>query len=354
MHDDVPQGRRSLRRRSLLQGLAGAAAGAAALSACAGGDGPRRTDSVRIILGHGAAPGNPRSDGALAFQRLVAEQSGGEVEIQILGQESVGNDTEMMVSVAAGTLDMSINSQGPFSSYVPEAALIGLPFLFESSAHAYAVLDGALQDTIAARAEEVGFHVLNLWDNGMRDISNSVRSIASPEDVAGLKIRTPDDPMTIDIFGELGANPTPLAFGELYLALRQGAVDGQENPVVNIKSSSLQEVQSHLAVTGHKYEVNPFVMSTTRWKNLSEDIRQVIASAAQGAVEEQRRLMTEQTAAIYTEFEQVLEVTHPDRAEFREATAPVAERWQAEHPDFFDQITTAAEAIRAEHEEQPA
>ncbi|MFC0672743.1 TRAP transporter substrate-binding protein [Brachybacterium hainanense] len=354
MHDDVPLRRRTLRRRSLLQAGIGGVLGTGALAACAGGDGPRRTDSVRIILGHGAAPGNPRSDGALAFQKLVAEKSGGDVEIQILGQEAVGNDTEMMVSVAAGTLDMSINSQGPFSTYVPEAALVGLPFLFESSAHAYAVLDGDIQGELAAHAEEKGFHVLNFWDNGMRDITNSKHPIEVPGDVAGLKIRTPDDPMTIDIFGQLGANPTPMAFGELYLALRQGAVDGQENPVVNIKSSSLQEVQKHLAVTGHKYEMNPFVMSTTRWQNLDADVQQVISEAAAEAVDEQRRLMTEQTTEIYAEFEATLEVSHPDRTVFREATHPVYERWQAEFPDFFDQITAAADDVRADHEEESA
>src|SRR5699024_7171793 len=165
---------RTPRRRDLVRGPALAGLAGAGLSACAGGDGPRRTDSVRIILGHGAAPGNPRSEGALAFQRLVAEKSDGEVEVQILGQESVGSDSEMMVSVASGTLDMSINSQGPFSSYVPEASLIGLPFLFENAQHAYQVLDGEVQQSIAALSEEKGFHVLGFWDNGMRDITNSV------------------------------------------------------------------------------------------------------------------------------------------------------------------------------------
>ena len=342
-------GRRDLLRGAALAGLAGVG-----LSACAGGDGPRRTDSVRIILGHGAAPGNPRSEGALTFQRLMAEKSDGEVEIQILGQESVGSDTEMMVSVAAGTLDMSINSQGPFASYVPEAALIGLPFLFENSQHAYEVLDGDLQTSIAALSEEKGFHVLGFWDNGMRDITNSVRPIDVPEDLAGLKIRTPDDSMTIDIFNQLGANPTPMAFGELYLGLRQGAVDGQENPVVNIHSSSLHEVQSHLAVTGHKYEMNPFVMSSTRWENLDPDVRTLIEEASVEALEEQRNLMLEQSEEIYEEFEASLEVTHPDRAQFREATAPVYEQWQQEHPEFFDQITAAADDLRAEHEESAA
>ena len=160
--------------------------------------------------------------------------------------------------------------------------------------------------------------------------------------------------MTIDIFDQLGANPTPMAFGELYLGLRQGAVDGQENPVVNIHSSSLHEVQAHLAVTGHKYETNPFVMSTTRWEKLDDAVRTVIEEAAVEALAEQRRLMTEQTAEIYTEFEQSLQVTHPDRAVFREATAPVYDAWQQEHPDFFEQITAAADEIRAEHEESAA
>lgn len=338
-------------RRRVLHALAASAVGAATLGACAGGNGPRPTSSVRVILGHGAAPGNPRSEGALAFQRLVAEQSNGEIEIQILGQESVGSDAEMMVSVAAGTLDMTINSQGPFSSYVPEAALVGLPFLFESSAHAYEVLDGPIDSAIAEKADALGFHVLGFWDNGMRDITNSKRPIEVPDDVAGLKIRTPDDPMTIDIFRELRANPTPMAFGELYLGLRQGAVDGQENPVVNIKSSALYEVQSHLAVTGHKYEANPFVMSSQRWETMSSDIRAVIERAAAEARDEQRRLMNEQTVQIYEEFESLLQVTRPDRAVFRDATKGVYTRWEQKFPEFFSRLTSAADASRAQYVE---
>jgi tripartite ATP-independent transporter DctP family solute receptor len=338
-------------RRAVLKALA-AGCGAVALSGCAGGSGPRSTDSVRIILGHGAAPGNPRALGAIQFQELVREKSNGEVEIQILGQESVGSDTEMMVSTASGSLDMTINSQGPFSSYVPEAALIGLPFLFESSEHAHAVVDGEVQDYLRGRAEEKGFHVLGFWDNGMRDITNSKRPIRSPEDLRGMKIRVPDDQMTISIFSELGANPTPLAFGELYLALRQGAVDGQENPVVNIKSASLQEVQSHLAVIGHQYQVNPFVMSTQRWERMDSDIRTVIEDAAEEAKRTQRELMAEQTAAIYQEFESVLEYTRPDRDQFREATRPVFDAWQEKHPEFFAALTSAAESTRAEHGKQ--
>lgn len=231
-----------------------AAIGATALlaSACAGGGGARGGDTIRIILGHGAAPGNPRSNAALEFEKLVQERSGGKIDVQILGQEAVGSDTAMMVSVASGSLDMTVNSQGPFAAYVPEASLIGLPFLFENTQHAYSVVDGPVSQALEQRASEKGFQVLGFWSNGMRDVTNSKRPITTVQDVRGLKLRVPDDTMTIDIFSALGANPTPMAFGEVYLGLRTGAIDGQENPVTNIKSAKLQEVQQFLAVTGHK------------------------------------------------------------------------------------------------------
>lgn len=341
----------STKKTSLVKMVAIASISALALTACAGGGtsggSSGGSESVRIILGHGAAPGNPRSDAAIEFEKLVEEKSGGTVDIQIVGQESVGSDSEMMTSVAAGTLDMTINSQGPFSTVVPEAALIGLPFLFESSEHAYAIIDSDIMDEISTNAEAKGLHVLGYWDNGMRDITNSKRPINSPADLSGLKIRTPDDPMTISIFNALNANPTPMAFGELYLALRQGAVDGQENPVVNVKSSKLHEVQSHLAVTGHKYETNPFIISTSRWSKLSDDQKKAIEEAADEARDLQRTMVNEQTAAIYTEFESLLQVTRPDKDAFRTATAGVYEEWEAKYPEFFKTITEAADADRA-------
>ncbi|WP_022867771.1 TRAP transporter substrate-binding protein [Schaalia vaccimaxillae] len=341
-----------LRRKNVVSSVAAALTATLLLAGCAGGNGPRQTDSIRIILGHGAAPGNPRFLAAQKFEELVEEKSNGEIDIQILAQETVGSDSEMMVSVSAGTLDMSINSQGPFASYVPEAALIGLPFLFENSEHAYSVVDSKeIESYLAEQAEADGFHVLGFWDNGMRDISNNKREINTPEDVKGLKIRTPDDTMTISIFNQLGANPTPLAFGELYLALKTGAVDGQENPVVNIKSSQLQEVQKYLSSTGHKYESNPFVISTQRWARLSDEQKAIIQEAADEARDYQREQMTAQTDDIYAEFEDILTVSYPDKNAFREATAPVYDEWEAKYPEFYKIITEAADNARADYAE---
>lgn len=308
-------------------------------------------DTRRLLLSHGAEPGNPRSEAAEHFSRRVAEETDGRIEVQVFGQEALGSDSETMVSVASGTVDMSVNSQGPFSPVVPEVNLVGLPFLFENSEHAYEVIDGEAGDYLAEKAEERGYHVLAWWDNGTRDITNSSLPIEEPSDLQGLQIRNPDDPMTIDIFSALGASPTPMAFGELYLGLRQGAVDGQENPVVNIHSSSLHEVQDHLAVTAHKYELNPFVISTQTWATLSPEDQELLEEIAVEARDHQREQMGAQTEDIYTEYEDTLQVTHPDRDAFREETSEVYESWEQEHPEFYSLLIEAAEETRPEHEE---
>lgn len=139
-----------------------------------------------------------------------------------------------------------------------------------------------------------------------------------------------------------------MAFGEVYLGLRTGAIDGQENPVTNIKSAKLNEVQQYLAVTGHKYEVNPFVMSTARWERLTPAQQQIITDAAKRAREIQRNLMQEQTKTILAEFETQMQVTHPDREPFRQATQGVYAKWQERFPEFYSVITQAADANRAQ------
>ncbi|MFE9245108.1 TRAP transporter substrate-binding protein [Nocardiopsis sp. NPDC006938] len=302
----------------------------------------------RLLLGHGAAPGNPRSLAADEFASLVSETTDGRLRVQVFGAETFGSDSEMMVSVASGTLDITANSQGSFSVAVPEAGLFGLPFLFDSPEHAYAVIDGPVGDQIAALAEEKGYHVLAWWDNGIRHTTNSRRPVEAPEDLKGLRIRTPDDPMTVAIFDELGANPTPMDFGELYLGLRQGAVDGQENPLVNIAASRLNEVQTELALTGHKYEVTPFLISTQTWDSLEEQDRQVLTEAAASARDHQRELMAEQSEAILSEFEESLTVTEPDREALREATAGVYDTYEKRYPELVDELRRTAEQTSPE------
>lgn len=308
-----------------------------------GADDPGGGDEeVNLLLGHGADPGNPRSIAADAFAEDVEAATDGRITVQIQGSEQLGSDVEMLESVRTGTLDLTANSQGPMSDPVPEVALLGLPFLFETPEDAYEVLDGDVGDQLAELAEDEGMVVLAWWDNGIRHITNNERPIESPEDVAGLQIRTPEDPMTIDIFESLGANPTPIDFGELYLALQQGTVDGQENPLVNIWASDLHEVQDYLSLTAHKYEVTPFVMGVDAWEDLSEEDQQILRDAAEDARDLQRSEMASQSDEIEEDIAEHLEVNEADLDALRDATTDVYDEWREEFGDLVDDLEDAA------------
>lgn len=316
--------------------LSTAACGGGGDSAAGGGSG-----SPNLLLGHGADPGNPRSAAADAFaEQVSAAPECGTVQVQ--GAEQLGSDKEMLQSVRAGTLDITANSQGPLAGFVPEVALIGLPFLFDDAEQAYEVLDGEVGAELASLAEAQGFKVLAWWDNGIRQVTNNERPIETPEDLAGLKIRTPEDPMTVDIFSALNANPAPIAFGELYLALRQGTVDGQENPLANIASAKLNEVQDYLALTGHQYQATPFLMNLNTFNSLSAECQQVIQQAAEDARDSQRQQMQEQAAELLDTLGQDMQITKPDKDAFREATKSVYDKWGADYPELVERLTSAA------------
>lgn len=328
------------RRIPRVLAIATAAVLALTTAACGGGAGSAGGDNPRLLLfGHGADPGNPRSDAADAFaEQVSAAPECGDVQAQ--GAEQLGSDREMLQSVRAGTLHITANSQGPLAGFVPEVALIGLPFLFEDAEQAYEVLDGEVGAELASRAEAQRFKVLAWWDNGIRHVTNNQRPIETPEDLSGLKIRTPEDPMTVDIFSALNANPTPIAFGELYLALRQGTVDGQENPLTNIAAAKLNEVQDHLALTGHQYQATPLLMNLDTFNGLTPDCQRVIQQAAEDARDSQRAQMQEQMAELQETLGQEMEITEVDKAAFREATRSVYDKWSADHPELVESLTT--------------
>lgn len=300
-------------------------------------------ESRNLILGHGAAPGNPRTLAADMFAKSVAEGSKGQLTIQIQGSEQLGSDVEMLQSAKLGTLDITANSQGPLSNMVPEAAIFGLPFLFSSPQEVWKILDGPIGDKVAALVDKQGMKLLAWWDNGIRHITNNQRPIKEPADLKGLKIRTPQDPITIDIFKALGANPTPIAFGELYLALRQGTVDGQENPLVNIWSAKLHEVQKYVSLSGHKYESTPFIVSMKTWNSLSPEHQQLLQRSAKQAGDFQRNELVRQTDELLIKFKDLkLQINTPNQAPFREATKSVYETWQKKLGDIVVEIQKAA------------
>jgi len=317
----------------------------AAGMAFAGGQGEGGTEGpLTLTLGHGAAPSNPRHTVALEMAEWVEQESNGTLVIEVVPSETLGNDRQMAEAVSMGTLDLSINSQGPVATYNEKMSAIGMPFLFEKPEYAYGVLDGALGEELAEPLISQGIRVLSYWDNGFRHITNNVRPIKEPADLKGLKIRTPEDEITLAIFRTLGANPAPLAFGELYLALQQGVFDGQENPVTNIFFSNLHEVQKFLSLSNHKYEMCPLIVSESVWKTLSEDQQSILREAALRFAkvhrQENNKLQDELLEKVKASGVAVNTANVPA---LRDATAAVYDQFKPKFgADFIDRLVKAA------------
>ncbi|MFM2274945.1 MAG: hypothetical protein RL211_817 [Pseudomonadota bacterium] len=284
--------------------------------------------TVKLTLGHGAAAGNPRHEASVKFADLVKAKTSGRVEVQVAPSAQLGDDAAMVTALRTGALDMSANSQGAVSVAVPEYAAYGMPFMFSSPAQAFKLLDGPLGQELAQKSADKGMVLLGTWDNGIRQMTNSKRPITKVEDMKGLKMRVPPDATLVDIMQALGAEAQQIKFAELYVALQQGVVDGQENPLVNIHASKLYEVQKYLALTNHQFQMTPFLMSKRTWDKLSEADRKAVTEAAAEATALQRKLSADADAKLLDELKaKGVQVTLVDKAAFAKATSAVDDKW---------------------------
>ena len=303
-----------------------------------------KAQTVKLTLGHGAAPGNPRHEASVKFAEAVKAKSGGRIEVQVAPSAQLGDDAAMVTAMRTGALDMSANSQGAVANAVPEYAAFGMPFLFSNAGAAFKLLDGPLGKELADKSAEKGLILLGTWDNGIRQMSNSKRPIVKVEDMKGLKMRVPPDATLVDIMKALGAESQQIKFAELYVALQQGVVDGQENPLVNFHASKLYEVQKYLALTNHQFQMTPFLMSKRTWDKLTDADKKAVTEAAAEATALQRRLSQEADDKLLADIKtKGVQVSTPDKAAFEKATAEVDDRWIASPigPYVKKVITTA-------------
>ena len=289
-----------------------------------------QAQAVKLTLGHGAAPGNPRHEAAVKFAEVIKAKTGGRIEVQVAPSAQLGDDAAMVTALRTGALDLSANSQGAVANAVPEYAAFGMPFLFSTPAQAFKVLDGPLGKELGDKSAEKGLVVLGYWDNGIRHMTNSKRAITKVEDMKGLKMRTPPDAVLVDIMQSLGAEAQQIKFAELYVALQQGVVDGQENPLVNIHASKLYEVQKHLALTSHMFQMTPFLMGKRSWDRLSDADRKAVTEAAAEATALQRKLSQEADDKLLAELKaKGVQVSTVDKGAFEKATSSVDDKWLA-------------------------
>jgi tripartite ATP-independent transporter DctP family solute receptor len=316
---------------------------AAVFTAC----GAALAQTVQLKLGHGAALDNPRHIASLKFADLVKAKTNGRLEVAVSPSAQLGTDPAMITALRTGALDITANSQGAVSSTVPEYNAFGMPFLFADVGAAFKVMDGPVGKELAAKTEEKGMIVLGYWDNGIRQMTNSKRPLNNPADLNGLKMRTPPDAVTMDIMKAVGATPQQIAFSELYVALQQGVVDGQENPLANIFSAKLYEVNKYISMTGHKYEMSPFLMSKRTWEKLSAADQKSVMDSALEATTLQRKLSMEADQKLVAELKAKGAIfNNANKAAFEKATSNVDDIWMAKSDigPFVKKVIAAARA----------
>lgn len=277
-----------------------------------------------LKLGHIAEVSHPYAQGADHFAKLVAEKSGGDMEVQVFPSSQLGSQKDMTEGLIYGTIDMVLTGTADLGQFQPKMSLFDLPFLFKDREHAYKALDTVGME-LGKELEPRGLKLLGYMENGIRHLTNNVRPVKAPADMAGLKIRVMSNKIYIETIKSLGGSPTPMAFGELYSAMQQGTVDGQENPSAHIYTKRFFEVQKYASLTAHAYAPEPVLISMITWSKLSDAQKAIIQEAAKEAIAWQRDLSTKEDNEYWDKIKATgkIEVIEVDRKPFMEATQPV-------------------------------
>lgn len=260
-----------------------------------------------------------------AFAREIEKRTNGRYKIQNFYAGALGAERESIEGVQLGTLDMTMTSTGPVPNFVPEVAILDIPFLFRDYAHARGVLDGPIGQEMLAKFESKGLKALVWAENGFRHMTNNKHAVNSPADLRGLKMRTMENPVHIQAYKGFGIIPTPMAITEVFTALQQGTVDGQENPVSSIQGQKFDQVQKHLSLTGHVYSPAVILMSKKQWDQLSVDDKKNFTDAAKEAVKVNRARIEddERNGVAYFRSKGMQVVENVDRSKFQDVLAPV-------------------------------
>lgn len=280
-----------------------------------------------------APEGHPAVAGMRKFAELVTTKSGGKIKVNIFLAGVLGSDQANISSIQGGTLEMAVMNTGILASVAKELAIFDFPFLFANEKESDAICDGPVGKKLHAKLEEKGIVGLSYWELGYRQITNSKRALNKVEDIDGLKLRVIPNPINVAWVKALGANPTPLPFPEVYGALEQKAIDGQENPIGVIAANKFWEVQKFVALTNHQYNPQTVLFSKKIWDTLSPAEKKILDDAAEEAGKEQRK---QSRAAVATNLEllkkngmTVTEFSPAEVAKLREKMKPVIAQFSA-------------------------
>jgi TRAP-type transport system periplasmic protein len=259
------------------------------------------------------------------FAKEVEKRTEGRYKIQTFYSASLGAEREATEAVQLGTQELTFTSTGPIPNFVPEVKILDVPFLFRDYAHARAVLDGPIGQELLQKFDARGIKALAWGENGFRHMTNSKRSVSAPEDLKGLKMRTMENPVHVQAYKGFGIIPTPMAFSEVFTALQQGTVDGQENPLSVITSAKFDQVQKYLTLTGHVYSPCVFLMTKGAFDKLSAADKTAFLEAAKEGVKANRMRVDsdEKMAVADLRAKGMTVVDQVDKTRFQSTLAPV-------------------------------
>jgi len=283
---------------------------------------------IEIKFGHVGQPGSLFQISADEFARRANEKLGDKATVVTYAASQLGTDEELMQKLLLGTADMALPST-VMSSVVPEYGLFEMPYLVKDRNHMMKIEQEIFWPTLAPAAEAKGYKVLAVWENGFRNITNNLRPIVTPADLGDVKLRIPGGEWRVKMFQAYGANPTPMAFSEVFTALQTGVMDGQENPLTQIYSAKFHEVQDYLSMTGHVYTPAYVLVGQNRWNSFPEDVRQIVEETAKETqdfvYEEAARLEGELLDKIKAESD--IEVNEADKDAFIAASDAIFEEF---------------------------
>jgi len=309
-------------RKGLVAGLLATVFAAGALPAYA----------ETYIVAVGAASNSLQGRSAQKFAEDLQVRLGDADKVEFYADAQLGDEKELLQKLRLGTVQFTLISS-IMTNVAPEFALFDMPFLVKDREHLKSIDANLVKTELAPKAEAAGLHVISTWENGFRQITNNTRPINTPADLEGLKIRTPSSEWRVAMFKEWGANPTPMAFSEVFVALQTGTMDGQENPLTNIVGANFQEVQKYLSLTGHVYSPTYLTTGAGTWGGLPENVKTAVAEVAASV---QDWSLAEGEKADSELVEKVrsagVEVNEADKAAFVAASAPIYEAFAAQVP----------------------
>ena len=298
-------------------------------------------ETLELKFGHVGAPGSLFALSVEEFTRRANAKLGDRAKVVVFGASQLGKDKELLQKLKLGTVDFALPST-VMSTVVDEFGLFDMPYLVKDREHMARIEKKIVWPTLAPVLEPKGYKILPICENGFRNITNNKRPINTPEDLKGLKLRTPKSVWRVKMFKAYGANPTPLSFSEVFVALQTGTFDGQENPLAQIASGKFQEVQKYLSMSGHVYTPAYVTVSTSYWNKLPEDVRNILESTAMETQDYVYETAAKMEVDLLAELKAGgIKVNNADKNAFIKASKPIYEEFATSVPAGKSLIDTA-------------